>query len=104
VGCIEKCDPLKLDDAVAAIKRASEYDGVSAVIFKSPCIAIVKPEKACVVDNDKCRGCSICIRELGCPAISMKDGKAVIASSMCTGCELCSQVCPFDAIGGGCDD
>ena len=106
VGHIGHCDPLKLGDAIAAVKEAVEFDGVSAVIFKSPCIAVVKPNAALSVHADKCIGCARCIRELGCPAISLSDKKAVITPSMCTGCTLCSSVCPVDAISlaGGVDN
>ncbi|MBE6754325.1 MAG: indolepyruvate ferredoxin oxidoreductase subunit alpha [Ruminococcaceae bacterium] len=98
VGHVAICDPLKLDEAVAAVKEAISFTGVSVVIFKSPCIAVVKPDKAMAVDSEKCIGCARCIRELGCPALSLSDKKAVITLSMCTGCTLCAQVCPVGAI------
>ena len=71
------------------------------MIFKSPCIAVVKPQQACVIAEEKCINCKKCIRELGCPAIVVQDGKVTIEASMCTGCGLCSQVCPVAAIEGG---
>lgn len=95
---IEQADPLRLDEAIAAIKRAADAPAVSAVIFKSPCIAVVKPDAALSVDSGKCIKCKKCIRELGCPAI-VRDGDGVaIDASLCTGCRLCTQVCPTDAI------
>lgn len=99
VGCIKKCDPLKLSEAVGCVTEAAEYDSVSAVIFKSPCVAIVGA-KGCAEIAPSCIGCGKCVRELGCPAISISSGKAVIEPSMCTGCGLCAQVCPLNAIGG----
>lgn len=91
-------DPLKLTEAVETVKKAADTDGVSAIIFRSPCIAIVKPNPILHVDTDKCIGCKKCIRELGCPAI-IKDGKKVkIDSTLCYGCSLCSYVCPVNAI------
>ncbi len=100
-------DPFKTEEAVAAVKKAVESKGVSAVIFKSPCISIASklgykfPSSNCV-DTSKCIGCRKCINELGCPAISIdsESGKPVIDKSTCTGCSLCAQVCPVKAIGG----
>ena len=99
-------DPFNLKDAVDAVKSAGESQGVSAIIFKSPCISIAKqvgytfpnPKS---VEREKCIGCKKCINELGCPAISLNasDKKPVIETSLCTGCSLCSQVCPVNAIG-----
>ena len=93
-------DPLKLDEAVAAVRECAEGKGVRAIIFKSPCVAITKPEKKIRVDADKCIGCKKCIREIGCPALVTAGGKAAIDRNLCTGCGLCTFVCPVKAIGG----
>lgn len=99
---IAVCDPLNLDAAIKTVREAVDFDGLSVVIFKSPCIAVVKPDKPSVIDTDTCIGCATCISELGCPAISLKDdGTAYITPSMCTGCGLCAQVCPVSAIKAG---
>lgn len=90
-------DPLKLDEAVEAVKECADIKGVTAVIFKSPCIALYKPEKKFAV-NEKCVNCLKCIREIGCPAIVREDGKVKIDTALCTGCGLCSKVCPMGAI------
>ncbi len=96
---VETCDPLKLEEARAAVERAVEAGGVSAVIFKSPCIAIVKSTQVCVVDEALCTGCMKCISALGCPALERHEGIVRIDPALCTGCELCIRTCPFDAIG-----
>ena len=96
---VETVNPLDLEKAVDTVKRASEQKGVKAVIFKSPCIAIVKPDKALTIDQDKCIGCKRCIREIGCPGIVINDGKVCIDPGLCTGCGLCAQLCPVKAIG-----
>lgn len=101
VTSVETVDPLDLEASVAAVQKAADLSGVKAIIFKSPCIAVVKPEKPCFIEETKCINCKKCIRELGCPAIVMQDGKVTIEPSMCTGCGLCSQVCPTAAIKGG---
>ncbi len=103
-------NPFDQKTAVEAVQKASETPGVSAIIFKAPCIAIAqkvgweKPH-ALTVDNSKCIGCRKCINELGCPALSVsftknEKGKQLVEidKSLCTGCGLCSQVCPVGAI------
>ena len=96
---IYEADPLQLESAVEVVKQAAEGSGVRAVIFKSPCIAVAKPQIRYEVCQEKCRKCKVCIRELGCPAI-VTDGDSVrIDPSLCYGCGVCSSVCPFDAIG-----
>ena len=101
VGEVITADPFDLDTAVAAVKKAADHKGVSAVIFEAPCIAIRKPDPLYKVDETVCIGCKKCIRELGCPAISFSDKKAFIESSLCYGCSICAQVCPTQAIKGG---
>ena len=112
VSPIIQVNPFDQKAAVDAVKTASEAPGVSAIIFKAPCIAIAqkvgweKPH-ALTVDTAKCIGCRKCINELGCPALSVvstssttANGKKLVEidKSLCTGCSLCSQVCPTGAI------
>ncbi|MBI5791443.1 MAG: 4Fe-4S binding protein, partial [Rhodocyclales bacterium] len=99
VGHVEKCDPLKFDEAMAAVDRAAAATaaGVAALVFESPCIHVAAPGANYVVDAAACE-CKECIVKLGCPAILSVDGKAWIDNSLCTGCDLCAQICRFDAI------
>ena len=100
-------NPFNQKESVEAIKKAVSSQGVSAVIFKAPCIAVASKlgwEKPVPlkVEEDKCIGCQKCIREIGCPALSIKQTgskKVQIDSSLCTGCKLCSGLCPVSAIG-----
>lgn len=92
-------DPLDLTASVNAVKEVTAEKGVKAIIFKSPCVAIVKKNLYHTVDNNQCVGCKKCIRELGCPAISFQNGKAFIEPDLCNGCGLCNQVCPKHCIG-----
>lgn len=92
-------NPLNLQESVDAVKECASLPGVKAIIFKSPCVAITKPQGTAVI-SDACIGCKKCIREIGCPAIVVKDGKVTIEEGLCTGCGLCSQICPVHAIGG----
>ncbi|MBR6385296.1 MAG: indolepyruvate ferredoxin oxidoreductase subunit alpha [Ruminococcus sp.] len=97
---VETVNPLELEKAVETVKRVSSEKGVKAVIFKSPCAVLIKPESPAVIDENKCINCKKCINSLGCPALVISDGKIKIDGSLCTGCGLCSQVCPVNAIGG----
>ena len=106
VSPIITVDPFNQEESVAAVQKASDSPGVSAVIFKAPCISIAAKVGCKLpgpkgVDTEKCIGCQKCIKELGCPALSVSllDKKLVeIDKSLCTGCGLCSQVCPKGAI------
>ena len=110
VNPIIEVDPFNQEEAVAAVKKASDAPGVSAVIFKSPCISVAaklgyKMPGAKVVSEDNCIGCLKCINELGCPALSLSTkqnakGKQIVEidRSLCTGCGLCAGVCPTGAI------
>lgn len=83
---------------MAAVTRAADTKGVTALIFKSPCIAVVKPSAGYTVNQAGCINCKKCIKELGCPAIVLEENKVVIEPSLCYGCGLCSQICPTKAI------
>lgn len=102
-------DPLDKDASIVAAKAAIAHEGPSAIIFKSPCIQLIKPKAPVDVNPDVCTGCKKCITEIGCPAVgfspelagarSGERGQAFIDQTLCNGCGLCTQVCPFKAIG-----
>ena len=98
VKTVRTVDPLDLEAAIATVKEVAAEPGVKAIIFKSPCIAIVKPLGRAEVLQDACRKCKKCIREIGCPGIVVEDGNIKIDASQCTGCGICAEICPFDAI------
>ena len=98
---VKTVNPLDLNSSVACVREMADKTGVKAIIFKSPCMAITKPEFSLHIDAKKCIGCKKCIRELGCPAIVLDNGNVCIDDTMCTGCGLCSQICPTGAIIGG---
>lgn len=99
---VETVNPLDYQSAVDCVRRVSAEPGVKAIIFKSPCIAITKPDSGMTVSSDQCIQCKKCIRELGCPALIIQDGKVTIDSALCTGCGLCAQLCPVSAIQSPC--
>ena len=86
-----------------AVKECADLKGVKAIIFRSPCIALSKPARKCVI-GEECTGCRKCIHEIGCPAIIVEDGKVAIDRNLCTGCGLCRKICPAGAIGGDADE
>ncbi|MDD3193243.1 MAG: indolepyruvate ferredoxin oxidoreductase subunit alpha [Oscillospiraceae bacterium] len=98
VSFVRRVNPLDLQAAKEAVQQAAAVKGVSAVIFESPCVALIKPAEVHTVENTACVGCKKCIRELGCPALVLENGKAKIEPDMCYGCGLCAQVCPVSAI------
>lgn len=98
VQTIRTLDPLKLDECVTAVREVAEEKGVKAIIFRSPCIAIVPPLGMAHIAEEKCTRCRKCIREIGCPGIVTCDGAVKIDPAQCTGCALCTEVCPFGAI------
>jgi indolepyruvate ferredoxin oxidoreductase alpha subunit len=91
VQCVRECNPFDLKAAEETVREITAFDGVSAVVFKAPCIAVSK--KSTDYFTEDCIGCKHCINEIGCPAISLADGKAVIDSTMCFGCGICEIVC-----------
>ncbi len=97
VGYVKEVDPYDLDAARQAAAEVVDYKGPAVVVMKRECIAIVKSSKKCEVDDEKCIGCSKCLKTLGCPALTPAEDKVEIGSS-CVGCTVCAQICPVDAI------
>lgn len=93
-------NPLELEKAIKAVQEISEKKGVKAVIFRSPCIALLKSaeRKAMQIDSEKCVHCQECIKEIGCPALVLRGDVVSIDDSLCTGCGLCTHVCSIHAI------
>ena len=50
------------------------------------------------VNQESCKGCLRCIRQIGCPAIGLQQGKVTINQSLCNGCGLCKTACIFCAL------
>ncbi len=128
VASIEVVDPNNLEEGIGAVSRAVDFEGLSAVVFREPCVTLVRPDAALWIDVQACTGCKRCITTIGCPAIGFdafdqgedepagaagakvgmcqetrpagrrRLGVAVIDATLCTGCGLCPQVCPHDCI------
>lgn len=99
-------NPLKLDEVNKALDEALAKEEPCVIITKWPCIlkkftqedkdSFDLSPKKCVIDQDKCKKCKMCVKT-GCPAIYSGDDITINKDS-CTGCTVCMQVCPFDAI------
>jgi len=99
---VEVIDPRNLNEAKEAFKRALEYEGLSVIISKAPCILLErkmkKERKLYQINQDNCKKCKICITKFACPAFYFDDDAIKINAALCTGCGVCPQVCPFNAI------
>lgn len=95
---IVSVDALNLEECVNAVLDLSALQGVKAIIFKSPCIAVIKPSKKSRIQSEQCVDCRACINEIGCPALILDWDGVKIDPGLCTGCGLCSQICPVNAI------
>jgi len=91
-------DPLDIAASEAAVQAAVQADDMTAIIFRSPCIARIKPKGRYEVEQEKCIACKLCMSRLGCPALSFEDNKVQVISQLCTGCGLCAQICPKAAL------
>jgi indolepyruvate ferredoxin oxidoreductase alpha subunit len=93
---LEIVDPNNLSEMRAAARRALEYNGLSVVIARAPCVTRIKTTRSFQIDKDLCTECEICIEELGCPAIFNLDGIKI--ADTCAGCGVCYEICPSEAI------
>ncbi len=54
-------------------------------------------EHSVLLDEDKCTGCTTCLRHCPTEAIRIKDGRAFINNERCIDCGECIRVCPHKA-------
>ena len=101
ISAISHANPFLLEESIAAAVEAIGHAGPSALIYKAPCITLVRPKAPVAIDAG-CTGCKKCILEIGCPAIGFdRDSDvAFINKGLCAGCGLCVQVCLFKVIVG----
>ena len=101
-------NPNHLDEVEAALDELLGKDEPTVLITRWPCV-LKKFSKQdldefptlhktqCVIDQDKCKNCKMCVKT-GCPALISTKEKVVIDYTSCNGCTVCKQVCPFKAI------
>lgn len=56
-----------------------------------------------VLDLNKCRGCTTCIKNCPTEAIRVRSGKATILPNRCIDCGTCIRICPHKAVRSVCD-
>jgi indolepyruvate ferredoxin oxidoreductase alpha subunit len=98
VQFVEEVNPFELEKAIEVIRAAANYDGVSAIVFKAPCISVAAPQPQPAIDPQACTNCKVCIRKIGCPALVAGENQVLIDESLCYGCTLCINICPSNAI------
>ncbi len=50
------------------------------------------------IDEEKCSGCGICVKNCPVEAICMENGKAKIDMGKCIRCGKCHEICPQNAV------
>ena len=51
-----------------------------------------------IVSNEKCKGCSLCVKNCPMGAIRLEDNHPVIDESLCVSCGRCASKCPRGVI------
>ena len=97
---VQVVNPQQGEDVRRALQAATKFDGLSVIIFESPCILLErKKAQPYYIDQDTCKFCGACML-LGCPALSRDKGKRLIEidPNQCIGCGQCEQACMFGSI------
>ncbi len=55
-------------------------------------------EHSLVIDEEKCNGCTVCLRACPTQALIIRNGKAKLISDRCIDCGECVRICPEKAI------
>jgi indolepyruvate ferredoxin oxidoreductase alpha subunit len=102
ISRVRVIDPYDLEECWNVVSEEMEAPGPSVIISRRPCALLktIKPNPPLIVDDEKCKGCSSCMK-IGCPAISKRDKKAGVDPTLCVGCGVCAQLCKFDALQKG---
>jgi indolepyruvate ferredoxin oxidoreductase alpha subunit len=104
VKTVYSVDPYQVESTRKILKQAKAGSGVNVVICNSPCrvhqrrLDHHQAQPPFLIDQQKCDGCSLCVRLLGCPGLIVEDGRYDIDQALCDGCGLCADVCNRDAI------
>ncbi len=98
-GYVRTIDPIDMDATESVIKQAMEFDGVSVVVAKRPCVLVDRDQfdGFMQVDHKACTDCKRCL-SIGCPSMSVRGDGVVIDETSCFGCATCGQICPHEAI------
>jgi len=103
-------DPYNIEETVTCIMDAIEHVkqglGPAVVVARRKCSLLLLRESRrgeiklskCVVCEELCKGCMVCIKTTGCPALIPRGSRVIIDANACTGCGLCEHACPYNAI------
>ncbi len=103
---IKVVDPYNVKEMIDAIKEFLSLNELAVIIAKRECrlLTLRKARRAGTaipkfqIDQNLCKECLTCVRNLGCPAVQMQDGKVSINEELCAGCAVCLQICPHKAV------
>ena len=114
---VAEVDTYRQAELTAAVKKALEHRGFSAVIARHPCMLKltrenrrrgVVPKKKAVIDQQRCDRLNVCVADFACPSfVRGSSGEISVNPELCIGDGSCLQVCPSSAIeltGRGGDD
>ena len=102
-------NPNHLDEVNAALDELLPKDEPTVLITRWPCVLKKFSQQdidefptlhktQCVIDQDKCKNCKVCVKTSGCPGLISTKDNVVIDVTSCNGCTVCKQICPFNAI------
>jgi len=96
---IQTIDPNNMKEVRAGLKRATNNDDLSVIIFRAPCVLIERKLSIPFMVTQDCTNCGVCI-SLGCPAISQDETYEMVRidENQCVGCTQCEQYCAYSAI------
>ena len=109
VPFIREVDTYRQDKLTAAVKEALEFEGLSVVIARHPCMLKftrdnrrrgIKPSARAQIDPGLCENRHECVSVFACPSfiLNSQDGSVTVNGELCIGDGSCVQTCPVEAI------